>query len=543
MKKTKYFIAVLLSLITVLCPFSAIGAGYDGISVGNINIADGDTSNTDTSESIDTDVTAYENKISASIAYTPTELSERTCNFFSTVDNTINVTLLSSERDYAEGHYTEYYLNADATNRSVYCDVLNTLKTMAEINTNFKVTFFDPFNQNVNSYQSKYENFSPEYGDLLISCYTDFDGNIKERKQVIKAEDFFKMKITDGKKQITASKIENTLVTELKSLKDYRNINIGVVGEISSSGTLDYVKKYFEESDYIFKTVSPESENLNGYDCLIISAPVRDITLSEMMLLNNYLAQPNKSLIYISPRVLKNLPNFTAFLQNWGISVYTNYQLTATKNTDCFSKSTQLFGECATPYFGKKGKNIADAMYVADCCTPLEINENIAGVTVETLLQTKGDSCVATLRTGAVADEFSAAEMLRLKGKFPLILKSYKTTVTGDTSQVVTLASIDFLNSYLTFQNDKAETYRGDYCGNMAFFSEILETLNNIHRSEPSGLTDYAITLADKGIETTSGYSKDFIMACAVISVSAVVILLILALIIFGKRNKNARQQ
>lgn len=539
MKKIKYSLCILISLLTVFYPVSVFSAGYDGISVGNINIASGTENNFEKAE-----IPALKESVQQTVMYTPTELTDRTYEFFATVENTVNVTLLSSEYDYAAGYYTEYYTGFEAADRTVYCDVLNTLKTISELNTNVKITFFDPFTQNISAYTEKYKNFTPEYGDLLISCYTDFDGNIKERKQVIKAADFFKTKTVNRKKTILSAKIENTLVTELKSLKVYRDINIAVLSDISAANSLDYVKEYLSESDYIFKTVSTESENLNGYDCIIVCAPTRDITLSEMLLLNNYLTNPDKSLIYIAPRVLRDLPNFTAFLQNWGISVYNDYRLSAAKKADCFSKSTQLLCECASPYFGKSGSfSDTDTIFVMDCCTPLEIDETVAGVTVETLLQTKGESVVATLQNGAVMNEFSANEILNLKGKFPLILKSTRNIGGNSASHVVSLASVDFINTYLTFQNDKSENYRGDYCGNLEFFTEILENLNNIHRSEPSGLTDYAITLSDKGIETTSGYSKNFIMAVSVLSVAVFVAVLGSVLIIFGKRNKNAGKQ
>ncbi len=49
-------------------------------------------------------------------------------SFLATVDGDISVTVLSSEKDYVNGGFIEYYNSFEKADRTLYYDAINTLK-------------------------------------------------------------------------------------------------------------------------------------------------------------------------------------------------------------------------------------------------------------------------------------------------------------------------------------------------------------------------------------------------------------------------------
>ena len=252
--------------------FLANAQGQNGISMGSISIDQGVSPQHSNNGSPVAQAPTQE-----SVEYSSVKLRKETRNFFASVDAAVNITLVSSQTDFVLGDYLNYHYGYTTETLQHYYDVINTLKTVAELNTNIKLNFIDPFQISSQGFMDDYKKYKLKYGDIMLSCVVNFDGSSKTRNTVLRAEKFFKFN-EENIKQIVGLNLEKNLVSKLDSLREIRDINIAYINDISLSDTFEYVNNYMSGSRYNLDSVTLQTEQLNGYDMIIICSPARDIT-------------------------------------------------------------------------------------------------------------------------------------------------------------------------------------------------------------------------------------------------------------------------
>ena len=476
------------------------------------------------------------------VVYTPMELENSTKNFFASIDGDITLTLISAQKDLVNGTYIEYYNHLFSDTRSHYYDLLNTLKAMAELNDYVKLDFVDPFSTDSHSFISSNEKYELEYGDLFISCYSNFDGNPSMRYAVIPVEELFKISDSkDSKKNIVGVSAEKTVVEKLRSLRTSRDINVAYLTDLCITQNLDYLNDYLDGWRYNIDYVNLKSEKLGGYDMILIAAPIRDVTLEEIVLLDSFLenSSRSKTLLYFCPKTYVALPNLNSFLLKWGVSLSDDSQLYTNDDNGYFAHNTQIYGESAGTWYTESADSTGGS-YIMNNCTPITLRA-VAGTTVTPLLWTRS-SRVSTLTREEIQPMDGEANRDFLANQtFPLITLSEKPSK-QPSSKVITCASVDFITTYFARQNDRNEDeYSGKLNANLSLIYNILESVGAKNRTQSSGLADYAISQSDHGIDTTSGLATDYIMTVAVSLVSAVALMMIILLLLKG-RKRNAGQ-
>lgn len=534
----RIFAGLLVAALLVVLSFSAIAKGQNGISVGSISIDEGIGDKSSNSGSPILTAPSAE-----SIEYKKIELTQDTRDFFASVDQSISITFIGAQKDFVAGDYLNYYYGYTADTLQHYHDVVNTLKTISELNTNVKLRFIDPFNIASYKFIDKYKRYKLEFGDIMISCTANFDGSPKLRNSAINVKDLFTYKKGNNKK-IVGVKLEETLVKRLKKLSTSRDINVAYIDEISMEYTFEYVENYMSRSGYNIDNVSLKSEQLNGYDMIIICSPARDITLEELVLIDNFLSLGgNRSLIYLAPETYVELPLLNSFLNNWGISMNTKRVLCTESEEGKFTKLSQLYGKAYDSKYLNADK--IEGNLIMDNCTPITIFEDTGDVKVSTMVATKSDKVVTRLKKGYAGSKKASANEIEdtYEKRYPLVTLSERETEDEGLSSVMVYSSVDFITTYFALRNDKTKNYKGSTNGNLQLFATVMNNINEPHRKTLSGLADYAVKLSEMGIDTTSGYDTDYIITFGIIAVAVPVSIFLVIILIFSRRKRNGKSK
>ncbi len=539
LQKIKELICALLCFVIIAAtiPLSAL-AELKGIENMTPEIS-GEASFNDSSEN--TGTAPSEEPPAPQVVYTPVEISKETKDFLATIDGDVTLTVISSETDFAEGAYIEYYNGFYSESTEHYYTFIDTLKTISELNEYIKLEFVDPFSTTSYSFISNYSAYELKYGDLFISCYSNFDGAGATRSDVIELGALFKTEKTKKGTKVVGVDIEKVLVSKLQSLRTYRNVNVAYIKDLCDTGNIKHLKSYMKGMRYEFDNITLKSEKLNGYDMIIIAAPRRDITLEEIVLLDTFLdnnGRGGKTIVYMCSENYVALPNFNAFLRKWGIAIREDNQLYCNDEDGFFAKNSQLFAAST----GTKYTKTADSeggFYIMDKCMPLSIVETNKPVEVSTILESRSEKVCELLVNNLTTEGNAYADADLLRG-YPLLTLSQTENRSGSQSNVVVAASVDFITSYMALQNPRSDSdYRGELNGNLALFAELLEKLNRHHRNEESGLGKYAVTLKDMGYDTTSGLVSGYILKISIASGVGFILLLGGLLLVFKRRKRN----
>ena len=467
--------------------------------------------------------------------FSSVELKDSTKDFFATLDGDVTLTLISGQQDFVDGKYIEYFNDFYTDDRGYYYSFINTLKTISELNEYVKIQFVDPFDISSYDFLDEYSKYDLKYGDLFVTCYSNFDGSPTTRRTSIELESLFKLEEDEeGKKKIEGINIEKVLVKKLEGLRHFRNINVAYIFDLCNEVNIEYLKDYLKGNKYSFESIPLKDEKLNGYDMIMIAAPIRDITLEEIVLLNTFLdngGKYGKTLLYFCPEKYVSLPNLHSFLRRWGVETEAKYKLVCDEEKGYFAKNSQLYATSTGTSYTISADS-EEGQYIMDNCSPLEI-VGAADIEVKTLLTTKSRKASALLKDKQKEGELTAGSA----GKYPLITLSQKKTQKKNPSRVVTFASVDFITSYLALQNPRTnKDYLGNLNGNLKFTAELIEKLNKHHRSEESGLGKYAVSLSEMGYDTTSGLKTQYILNVAITSVALFIIIFVGILLLFARK-------
>lgn len=516
--------------------FFVFAEGQNGISMGSISIDEGVSSQKENSGS-----PVKEAPIKESMEYSKIELTDDTRSFFATVDAPISITLVSSQTDFVSGDYLNYHYGYTTETLQHYYDVINTLKTIAELNTNIKLNFIDPFRISSQGFMDDYKKYKLKYGDIMLSCVVNFDGSFKTRNAVLRAKSLFKFK--DNGKEISDIKIEKKLVTKLDSLRELRDINVAYIEDISLADTFEYAKNYMSGNSYNIDNVTLQSEQLNGYDMIVICSPTRDITLEELVLIDNFLSLGgDRSFIYIAPKGYVKLNFLNSLVSKWGIAMDSERVLYTGDKKGYFSKTSQLYATAHESEY--LNPSAVSGNLIMDSCTPITLLDTLGDLSVTTLMSTKSSKVLTTAREGT-AEYKKIKKGMGVKdtdkNRYSLATLSEKENGDEGKSRVLVFSSVDFITTYFALENNKTDKYDDVENGNLQLFSSVLNNINSDNRDKPSGLLDYAVKLAEKGIDTTSGYDTSYIITFGVVAVAVLVLIFITVILIFSRRKRNGK--
>lgn len=478
------------------------------------------------------------------LPYSERKLAEETKDLLVSVKGDVELLVISSEKDFASGKFFEHYYGISAEDNAVFEESVDIYKTIAEYNQYITVRFLDPNSPDSEEKLLEFSNYQLEYGDLLVSCQTNFDGNTRIRRSLVRAKNLFEIEKKKGKERVVSSKVEEMVAATIKELNEGRDINVAYLSELSLHSDMSQLKSYLANSKYSFKGISFTDEQFYGYDMIVIAAPFRDITLEEAKLLDAFLdngGKQGKSLAFFAPREYVKLDNLYSFLSKWGINMDGGYRLSANEEKDYFARRTRIFGTSVhSEYTESTDKN--GGMYLIDKCTPMTLSQNTEEQKLISILKTDSKNLSLAPASEQLGGEEVIANTETIESYSLLAVSERKQG--KKKSRVIAAASSDIITSHFSRQHYKESQkvgFVGEVCSNLDAVGEIFEKVNQKRRKEKSGLIKYAVSLKERGYEVSSGLNRNLIMAVAFGGV-AFVLLLMLG-IIFVKTRADRRKK
>ncbi|MBQ7726724.1 MAG: GldG family protein, partial [Clostridia bacterium] len=259
-------------------------------------------------------------------------MSEENVAYLRALDKEVTLTMCAKEEDYSENGYMAYYaqqygVSSDAS--EYYKQTLTLLKKYPNYNSKITLWFVDTQSTEFTEISTKYANVKPSYGDILV---TSGEGD-RERYKVVGFEDIYAMSedSTYAAYGYTTSEISgNNLETAVTGAIEYvtsSKLKKAAVytGHSATDATADY-QKLLTTNNYeitviedALLTAIPEE-----VDAVVIAAPTKDFIASELNVLSEFLDnndQLGKGLLFFADASAPYLPDFYAFLEEWGIAV------------------------------------------------------------------------------------------------------------------------------------------------------------------------------------------------------------------------------
>ncbi len=452
------------------------------------------------------------------------------------VSEKVTISLLSTEDDYAS--YMNYYgqnlfMAQDATGE-YYNQTLRLLHQYEDYNDNITLKFIDPQEPEFAEVQSKYSSEDFVYGDILVeTTIKGENGTDIERFKILSYSDIYNLKDESGMAAygygyytVSGSNLETVLTSAIASVTSTETKTIAYLKSISSDSAFAALRSVLELNNYIIVEVNDEfvtklPEDIDG---VMLVAPKRDLTGSELDVINDYLKNDGKlggSLMYFASIASPSMPNFNEFLLEWGIKQNSDVLFETNKNylLDETKPTTLAVLPAVNTVFG------ANKYFISSNNVPLEIAETVNDLCKVTALANTSDG-VAIAPVSAEAT-WSGAEKAEKKS-FPAILMSETQNFVDSVqmkSYVFAFSSYDLIS----------ENWLNE------------DSLNNLDAAvgvaaKATGMADTSIVFMTKTIENDDTYTPNAqvtaVLYVVLLAVMPLAIIAVCVVVFIRRKNK-----
>lgn len=325
--------------------------------------------------------------------------------------------------------------------------LLELVSKAAERNGNIKVSYVDI---------EKNPGFTSDYSNDNLNAYSIIVKSDKRHK-VLSIDDLYKSGQDSSGKTTYASNIEYAIGNAMLAV----NVDkLPIVGVATGHGETEpkYLTALLGDNNFEMQTVDLMlSQPIdNSIDVLVINAPTGDYTTDQIKILEDFLVngeQYGKNIVVtLSPmQDTSNMPNFKAFMADWGIGVQESGSIVME------SDNSRYVGNGLTPLlqFGEETifDDYSSGVAVGYAIAPIEVLwENHSGISVSTVLSTYDSAySVSTENIGTYEPKDSD------KKSYPVMTVSAKG-ISGSKviySRVITLASTEMFNYYTQYGSTK----------------------------------------------------------------------------------------
>lgn len=384
--------------------------------------------------------------------------------FLREIDYEVELTVLFTEEMYLT-YIPSYHAITDNSGGKYYKQTVDLLKQYHKYNKNISVEFIDPFGEAVSTIISEYTeaDLTMNYGDILVKCYPN--GKDEPAKLgVIPLTDCYDLQTdssstsyyTTGYESYTleGNKIEQAVANGIFKTVNLSNVNVAVITANSSEQYTSLLLETAKQNAITLENCPViEGYDFSKYDTMIICAPGKDYTNSEIKTISEWLendGKQGKTLIYFGSTASPNLPNMYAFLEEWGIGVQRGYKYYSKDENYYSTDRTNLYLETlGTDYTAAVDQN--NYSYISNNMMPLTtvyVDEANGTRSVEAILATadmstykKPDNDANFVAEGAGAQQ-------------PVALVS-KNEKDGTSSYVTAFSSVDFItNAHITTKSE-----------------------------------------------------------------------------------------
>lgn len=257
-------------------------------------------------------------------------ISKENVDFIKSVKEPVSVIFCADESQYAEYMVTyaqEYSVLEDAS--LYYQQTVNLVEKYGAYNKKIDVQFIDTQSTEFAKVANQYSDYTIKYGDIIVSRGEGENRRVK----VVAFSDIYVLTQNEqyasyGQlvNDVTGNNIETALTSAISFVVSDETKTVAIITGHSKDDYTDDYRALLKANNFEVELIEDNiiSNIPDKYDAVVIAAPTSDFLGTELDALDEYLdnnGNLNKGLIYFADSNSPYLPNFSDFLNSWGIAV------------------------------------------------------------------------------------------------------------------------------------------------------------------------------------------------------------------------------
>ncbi len=292
-------------------------------------------------------------------------ISQENIDYIKSVDKEINIIVCATEDEYysylatyAADLYSLMPVGYSTTDYTKYFDQTVTLINKYDnYNNKIKVKFVDPQSTEFSEIYAKYSDVTLAYGDIIVSCETDDTS----RHKVIGFMDIYEVEMNETyatyygmeRYDVLGNNIETALTSAIAYVNSSDDKKVAFLTGHSAEDYSESYRKLLKNNNYEVDIISSDliTSISNEYDAIFIVAPTIDFLPDEIDVISAYLddeGRYGKGLVFFADASSPYLPNLSAFLEEWGITVHEGIVFETDGNYHRPNMPTALYSTKAT---------------------------------------------------------------------------------------------------------------------------------------------------------------------------------------------------
>lgn len=255
-------------------------------------------------------------------------LSEENIEYIKTIEDEVTVYVWADQQSMTNGSLESFFQTNfyyyDETGK-YFSQLKKNIEAYVKHNDKIKIEYVDVSSPEASDIKSKFPNEYIYAGDLLVTATVEVDGTPTEKLKHLNAYDLFTAEYDSSTYyyKITGSNLENQLGSAINYVTTKESVDVAFMSGIGDVSVLSALKSNLELNSYKVTEVSNFKDILN-YDVVVIAAPTKDLTETELDLLDKFLdndGKKGKVLSVFANPAAADTPNFDEFLDEWGIEI------------------------------------------------------------------------------------------------------------------------------------------------------------------------------------------------------------------------------
>lgn len=384
-------------------------------------------------------------------------ISEENVEYIKNLDADVNITICGNEDEYAEymTYYAQNYYGVTISSSSeteYFSQTVNLINKYTDFNDRITVKYVDPQSTEFTAITTTYSAYKLAYGDMIVTS----NAGGKERIKVLSFDDIYVISSSGSNSYyqsytLAANKLESALTSAIAYVTSADSKKVAVLSGHSQNNYTDAYAELLDANNYDITTISDKliTTISSEYDAIIISAPSIDFIGSELDVISNFLendGKKGKGLIFFADATCPALPNFYAFLKQWGIEISEGILFETDPNYQSPDQPSTMIIQPATVEDEDILENLNIA--VANYTVPMKVCEDSSlQITATALMQTFESAVVAPIGASKTWAEYTDAD----KKQFDCVIQSVDSDFDSEnnaiTSYIMAFASVEFVQS------------------------------------------------------------------------------------------------
>ncbi|MBQ3817129.1 MAG: GldG family protein [Clostridia bacterium] len=410
--------------------------------------------------------------------------SEENKEYIKNLKEKVSITVCANEQTYADSssygmlYYAyNYYGAAGNGDNDYYAQTLSLINKYGDYSKNIEIKFIDTQSAEFAGVMNSYPNESLKYGDIIVAS--------PQRYRVVRYSDIYKLEAGgSGYYTVVGNNIETALTSAVDYVISGKDIKVAILTGHSKTDYTDDYAELLKKNNYTVDIIDNKMITAidDNYSAVIIAAPTSDFLENELTALSNFLENTGKGLIYFADATAPFLPDFSAFLEKWGIEQSEGILFET-------AEQYHIEGEPTTIGFYPSGEDdiTSNMNYcISGYNVPLLASDTVSeDIKVTTLFKTSPNAVAAP------AADWQATNGDYITAEYSGVIMSQKSINNADSSFVIAFSSVEYIKSqwvqYAALSNQNISISAAE---------------------KASGAQNKGITFTTKTIENESYYDK-----------------------------------